>query len=225
MPIARRFGIRLEIPEGALSDEKGEHNGGKGGGVRCAEDTLGSHHQATSSTLVPSTELKVAVRTVAPACVSYLSEVVDLPSAFPFSPLVHVSYPAGAEEQGAGGEAAAVATARARGSVLGGEVAHPYSRPLLLTMPHCFDPADAGTEIIMLGAPHGAAQWERLDIVQHSGHLEDVAVRLSAQSGRFKKGLLRSYHLARAHTRTPVSTKFVARLLRDAVYLQAPSLS
>ena len=123
-------------------------------------------------------KLKMAVKTLAPATVSYLSEGIDMPAAFPFSPVVSITYPASdddvAAQPGRGNRShdrahsssthsAGDATQPARRGAhkpggmgdassmdLGSAPLQSFARPLILHMPHCFDPADAADSIVML---------------------------------------------------------------------------
>ena len=155
--------------------------------------------------------LKMAVKTLAPATVSYLSDGLDMPAAFAFSPVVSITYPAsdaadgliaqsgggsspsragpargantqepsGAMTESAGGHgtqragdgmqpAGGHGTQRARRDAkdrhepglevlgdasamdLGSVPLQRFARPLILHMPHCFDPDDAADSIVML---------------------------------------------------------------------------
>ena len=153
----------------------------------------------------------MAVKTLAPATVSYLSDGLDMPAAFAFSPVVSITYPAsdaadgliaqsgggsspsragpargantqepsGAMTESAGGHgtqragdgmqpAGGHGTQRARRDAkdrhepglevlgdasamdLGSVPLQRFARPLILHMPHCFDPDDAADSIVML---------------------------------------------------------------------------
>ena len=111
---------------------------------------------------------KLAVQTLAPAMVRYLSEgenSVVLPGTLPFSPVVEVRYPVVDDD----------ATSAANGSA----VTTRFEKPLVLHMPHCFDP-EAGTDALaMLGAPHGSESWMRIDDISHADDLDNTVVSMN----------------------------------------------
>ena len=118
--------------------------------------------------------LLISVRTLAPERVGYLSEgMKNKLGEFPFSPIVRVDFPA--FEQG--------------GQVpdLGGVAAPHFRKPITLVMPHCFDSRDGMESCVILGAAHGATQWERLDLSGAIGDgITDFPVQLDKNEMRVK---------------------------------------
>ena len=98
----------------------------------------------------------LSLRTLAPSAVSYLSEGdARKQGEFAFTPVVRVDYPAMAEDP-----TPELTTSAA---------AMPFVRPLTLVMPHSFDPKEGEESCVMLGAAHGAAQWEAIHRVTAEG--------------------------------------------------------
>ena len=108
----------------------------------------------------------ISVRTLAPSSVQYLSEGNQQQyGELPFSPVVRVDYPFEAFE----GETPELDITRGAN----------FKNPLRLIMPHCFDEHNGEESCVMLGAPHGATQWELIHVVDDSGDLErdDLSLR------------------------------------------------
>ena len=59
---------------------------------------------------------------------------------------------------------------------LGGKLAPPFARPLTMHMPHCFDPSAGEESLCMVGAPHGATQWEVLNTIRSAQDLDRCAL-------------------------------------------------
>ena len=150
--VSERFGIALQIPTEAA-------NGTADLGVDelSVEDLSERMRRGAGQRNRPL----IAVRTLAAASVTYLSEGSDLPP-FPFSPIIQVAFPAVEDRQGVG---------RNHVTELSSKQAKRFVRPLTLRMPHCFAPEAGVASVVMVGAPHGATQWERIDLVRSS---EDV---------------------------------------------------
>ena len=140
----KRFGIRIEIPEGALES------------------------------IWDRAEPKLSVSTLCPTSIAYLSEgITGYRGEFIFSPVVRVDYPAFEK----GMEAPELAS---------GAFAYRFRKPLTLIMPHFFDAEQGKESAVMLGAPHGATQWEQILLVDDSSQVEEDAFTLSKGELRVK---------------------------------------
>ena len=103
-------------------------------------------------------EAKVAVQTLAASSVYHLAEgkssATDTDGArgeFIFTPIVKVDFPAFKEDSKGGASPAA-----------------PFPCPLVLVLPHAFDPSEGAQAAVFLGAPHGASSWSTLRQVEMS---------------------------------------------------------
>lgn len=156
------LGIRLDIPQGALLDT--------GLPRSPSQVRLGTAAPSRLPEQRETTEAKVAVHTLATSSVRYLSEKLIPGSSllgFPFSAIVRIDYPAFEGEDDTPPE-------------LGTAPHAPhFSKPLLLTMPHCSKPNPPSTSWKLFGAPHGAERWEQVSTITLSDGTRGTSVEES----------------------------------------------
>lgn len=110
-------------------------------------NVFGIRVEIPASMLARHPGAKIALQTLSAPNVYHLGESPGAPkSEFIFSPIVRIDFPAfeNGEEP----------------PDLGGPIAPPFETPFILTMPHCFDPADGMQSCVFLSAPHGGMTWE-----------------------------------------------------------------
>lgn len=163
------LGLQVEIPHlGALGTLQGEQN------------------PAAAS----SSPCKIALKTFAPSSVAYLLEGINDAqdeSSQPFvhyhSEIVQIVYPAHGDGPFTNPSASRISS---------------FEKPLTLIMPHCFEPASAGSTCVVLGAPLGSEKWERVDLRDAS------TVERAASTGRAEC----HFEADRVHIEVPYSGHF-----------------
>lgn len=165
-----KLGLQVEIPHGAL---------------------VGSTTLREEQNPAASSHCKIALKTFAPSSVSYLLEGMNDAqdqSSQPFvhyqSEIVQIVYPAHDDGVGPFPNPSASRV--------------PFEKPLTLIIPHCFEPASAGSTCVVLGAPLGSEKWERVDLRDAS------AVERAASTGRAAC----HFEADRVHIEVPYSGHF-----------------
>mmetsp|Transcript_80781 Transcript_80781/g.160512 ORF Transcript_80781/g.160512 Transcript_80781/m.160512 type:complete len:891 (-) Transcript_80781:425-3097(-) len=119
-------------------------------------------------------QAKIAVHTLSVHAVAHLKDDPKFHHGeFCFSPIVRIDYPAFASNDEV--------------PEVGANRLPPFAKPLTLVMPHCFSnrSVQEGEEsVVMLGAPHGAKNWEHIHVVTTTQDTEVDSCVLEGQMMR-----------------------------------------